>query len=268
MIDTHCHVDKVEFDPDRGSVIDRAFAAGVSGLVIPATGPASWAASLELARSRPGVHAGLGIHPQLLPEVDARDDDRMLAELEVLLARGGAVGVGECGLDGPTAAAGASMDRQIAVLRGQLAIARRLRLPVMLHALRAHDPLLAVLEREGLPGGGVLHSFSGSAEQVAPFARLGLYFAFAGPVTYPSARKPLGAVRAVPRDRLLLETDAPDQTPWPRRGRNEPAFLPLVAAAVASALGVPTDEVATLTTANARRLFGLGSDGAGAPREG
>jgi len=264
VIDTHCHLDKPGFDSDRDAVLGRARAAGVDEWLVPATGPSGWVALLELARARPGLHAGLGIHPQLLPEVDPREDDRMLGDLEAALARGGAVAVGECGLDGPSATAGAPMDRQVAVLRSQLALARRLNLPVMLHALRAHDVLLAVLEEDGLPAGGVLHSFSGSAEQVGPFARLGLYFAFAGPVTYPRARKPLGAARAVPADRLLLETDAPDQTPWPRRGRNEPSYLPLVAAAVAAARGVSAAELEAETSANARRLFRLGTRGAGA----
>ncbi len=103
----------------------------------------------------------------------------------------------------------------------------------------------------------MLHSFSGSAEQVGPFVRLGLHFSFAGPVTYPAARKPLAAARAVPSDRLLMETDAPDQTPRPWRGRNEPAALPLVAEALARALGASVADLDALTTANARRLFRL-----------
>jgi TatD DNase family protein len=105
----------------------------------------------------------------------------------------------------------------------------------------------------------VLHSFSGSADQVRAYLGFGLHLAFAGSVTYERARKPLDAARAAPRDRLLLETDAPDQTPRPHRGaRNEPAYLPLVAAGVAAALGVSVEEVDALTTANARRLFALG----------
>jgi len=257
LIDTHCHLDKAAFEGDRDSVLERARGAGVSTFVVPATGPAGWRPLLAFASARPGVHVGLGIHPQLLPEIDPGDDDRHLSDLEGLLASGGAVGVGECGLDGPTAEAGATMDRQREVLRGQLRIARRLGLPVMLHALRAHDALLGLLEDEGLPAGGVLHSFSGSAAHVARYLPFGLHFSFAGPVTYPSARKPLAAARAVPRDRLLLETDAPDQTPWPRRGRNEPAYLPLVAEALAGALGCGSAEVDALTSANARRLFRL-----------
>ena len=220
MIDTHCHLDVAAFDPDRAEVVARARAVGVTDVVIPAIGPAGWQRLRELALGTPGLHFAVGIHPQLLPELPARDDDRHLSELEAALARGGAVGVGECGLDLPSVAAGATMERQVRVLRGHLELARRFRLPVLLHCLRAHAPLLALLEELGPPpAGGVLHSFSGSAEQVRAYLPSGLHFSFAGPVTYERARRPLEAARAVPPGRLLLETDAPDQTPRPHRGR-------------------------------------------------
>ena len=256
MIDSHCHLDKPEFDADRGAVLARARAAGVTEVVVPAIGPDSWEALAAWARATPGVHFGLGVHPQLLPELDPSGDGARLETLEAALARGGAVAVGECGLDAPSAA-GAPMERQIEVLRGHLRLARQLGLPVVLHCLRAHDPLLALLAEEPLPAGGVLHSFSGSPEQVREYLRSGLHFSFAGPVTYETARKPLAAVRAVPEDRLLLETDAPDQTPRPHRGRNEPAFVAEIAAAVARALGTTVDEVDARTTANAQALFRL-----------
>jgi TatD DNase family protein len=265
VIDTHCHLDRPEFDADRDAALARARAAGVTDVVVPAIGPDGWEGLAALAAANRGVHFGLGVHPQLLPELDPRGDDRRLAELEAALGRGGAVAVGECGLDGGTAEAGAAIDRQVAVLRGHLALARRFGLPVILHALRALEPLLAVLREEPLPAGGVLHSFSGSAEQVGPFAALGLHFSFAGPVTYERARKPLLAARAVPPGRLLLETDAPDQTPRPHRGRNEPALLPLVAGAVAAALGRSPAELEAETARSARALFRLASAEGGAP---
>ena len=258
MIDTHCHLDGPAFDSDRSAVLARARDAGVTDLVVPAVHPDGWARLIDLARANPGVHFALGIHPQALPAIDPADDDRNLADLESWLARGGAVAVGECGLDGPTAAAGAPLDRQRSILRGHLAIARRLGLPLILHSLRAHELLRETLEHDGVPAGGVLHSFSGSAEQLPPFAALGLHLSFAGPVTYDSARKPLAAARAVPPERLLVETDAPDQTPRPHRGtRNEPAHLRLVLSAVAAARGETESSVESLTSANARRLFRL-----------
>ena len=266
VFDTHCHLDRPEFDPDREEVLARARAAGVTELVVPAIGPDGWDGLAALARATPGVHFGLGVHPQLLPELDPREDDRVLAELDAALGRGGAVAVGECGLDAATAdpTAGpfaAPMERQLAILRGHLALARKHRLPVLLHCLRAHPALLALLEGESLPAGGVMHSYSGGADLVRPYAAAGLWFSFAGPVTYARARRPLEAARAVPRDRLLLETDAPDQTPRPHRGRNEPAFLRETAAALASGLGMSVAELDVLTTTNAARLFGLRSAG-------
>jgi TatD DNase family protein len=257
VIDTHCHLDDPAFDADRDEVLRRARAAGVTDVLVPAVGPDRWDALAAWAAATPRVHFGLGIHPQLLPDLDPAGDDARLDTLEAALRRGGAVAVGECGLDAPSVAAGASMERQVAVLRGQLRLARRFDLPVVLHCLRAHDALLALLAGEPLPAGGVLHSFSGSADQARAYGRFGLHFAFAGPVTYERARKPLDAARAVARDRLLLETDAPDQTPRPRRGRNEPAHLPLVAAALAAAVAASVEEVDALTSANARALFRL-----------
>lgn len=262
MIDTHCHLDRPEFDADRDAVLVRARAAGVSDLVVPAIGPDGWDRLRAWASATAGVHFALGIHPQLLPELDPRGDDRRLADLDAALARGGAVGVGECGLDGPSAEAGAGpfpagLDRQLAVLQGHLALARKHALPVLLHCLRAHPALLPLLEQEPLPRGGLLHSYSGGAADVARYAAAGMGFSFAGPLTYERARRPLEAARGVPRDRLFLETDAPDQTPRPHRGRNEPGYLPCTAAAMAAALGVGLDEVDALTSANARAFFRL-----------
>ena len=143
-------------------------------------------------------------------------------------------------------------------LGGHLAIARRLGLPVILHALRVPDAIREELERDGVPAGGVLHSFSGSAEHLGPLSALGLHVSFAGAVTWPGARKPGLAARAVAPDRLLVETDAPDQAPHPhRRVRNEPSRLPLVVAAVAAARAEEPAEVARRTAENARRLFRL-----------
>ncbi|HET6412073.1 MAG TPA: TatD family hydrolase [Anaeromyxobacter sp.] len=262
MIDTHCHLDKAEFDPDRDAVLLRARAAGVSDLVVPAVGPNGWGGLAAWAGSTPGAHFGLGIHPQLLPALDPGGDERRLAALDQALSRGGAVGVGECGLDAPTERTGpgpysAPMDRQVAVLRGHLALARKHRLPALLHCLGAHARLLKVLSQAPPEFGGVLHSYSGSVEEVRAYADLGLFFSFAGPLTYERARRPKAAARAVPRDRIVLETDAPDQTPRPHRGRNEPAFLPDIAAGLSAALGIPASEVDSLTTANARALFRL-----------
>lgn len=257
MIDTHCHLDSPRFDADRSQVLERAWAAGVTGIVVPAIGPPDWDTLLELPATDGRLKIALGIHPQLLPELPEADDTRNLERLDALLSRGVAVAVGECGLDGPSVA-GAPMARQVRVLRAHLAMARRHRLPILVHCLRVHPALRQLLKEEPIPEAGLLlHSYSGNVELVRTYVNLGCHFSFAGPVTFEEARKPLDAVRAVPDDRLLVETDAPDQTPHPHRGnRNEPAHLPLMVAAMANARGVTPQALAEQTTANARRFFG------------
>lgn len=256
MIDTHCHLDSPRFDPDRNAVIERARAAGVTELVVPSIGPATWDPLLAWAEGRPGIRVALGIHPQLLPDLDPTQDGAHLARLEARLAQGKAIAIGECGLDGPSAS-GAPMDRQVAVLRAHFDLARRYRLPVLVHCLRAHEPLLALLAEAPLPAGGVLHSYSGSAEQVREYLPHGLHFAVAGPITYERAKKPVLAARAMPRERIVLETDAPDQTPRPHQGRCEPAHLAETAKGLAAALGCSLEEVVALTDRNARALLRL-----------
>ncbi len=256
MIDTHCHLDVPRFDVDRPAVLERAWAAGLEGLVVPGIGPAGWEALLEWPGRDARVQVGLGLHPQLLPELPPRGDDAHLARLDELLGRGVATAVGECGLDGPSER-GAPLDRQLAVLRAHLALARKHRRPVLLHCLRAHPHLLRLLGQEPpLPAGVVLHSYSGSADLVRKYAAFGCHFSFAGPVSFEEARRPLDALRAVPLDRLLAETDAPDQAPHPHRGqRSEPSYLPLVVEAMARARGEPLGAVRAAVTENARRLF-------------
>jgi TatD DNase family protein len=256
LIDTHCHLDTTRFDADRDAVIARAFAQGVAGIVVPAIGPDAWEALLRLPASDARLQVGVGIHPQLLPELPEAEDERHLEVLDGLLARGQAVAVGECGLDGPSAAR-APMERQARVFRAHLRLARKHGLPVLVHCHRAHPALLEVLRDTPLPDRGLLlHSYSGGPELVKKYLAHGCWFSFAGPVTWPEARKPLQALRAVPLDRLLTETDAPDQTPAPHRGqRSEPGYLPLIAEAMARHLGMSAKALAEQTAQNADRLF-------------
>ncbi len=257
MIDTHCHLDVPRFDADREAVLARAWAAGLTGLVVPAIGPSSWEPLLEWPARDARVQVALGIHPQLLPELDPADDARHLERLDELLGRGGAIAVGECGLDGPSEA-GAPMERQLRVFDAHVALARKHRLPLLVHCYRAHPHLQRYLKANAVPEAGLLlHSYSGSAELTPLYVRAGCHFSFAGPISFLEARRPLEALAVVPRELLMVETDAPDQAPHPHRGqRNEPAWLPLVVEALARALGSPAEEVAALTTANARRFFG------------
>jgi TatD DNase family protein len=258
VIDTHCHLDLPAFDADRAATLARARAAGVAGVLVPGIRPATWNALAELSVRHAGVAIGLGVHPQALPDLDADERGRcgdLAATLATAAAAAGpaVVAIGECGLDGGTG----EREEQERLLRAHVRAARALGLPLILHILRAHDlaPRLLREERAG-DVGGVLHSYSGGADLVPVYRDLGFAFSFAGPVTYPGARRPRAAVAAVPAELLLAETDAPDQAPEPHRGgRSEPAFVVEVVRGLAAARGAAQAEIAGLTTANAHRLF-------------
>jgi TatD DNase family protein len=253
LIDSHCHLDLPAFDADRAEVVARARAAGVTGILVPAIRPATWDALIGLAAAH-DLDVALGVHPQIVPELD--DAERALAVdadalAAAIAAHPGIAAVGECGLDGGTA----EPALQERILRAHLRAARALDLPVVLHVLRAHDAAPRILREEG-PVTGVMHSYSGGADLVGVYAGLGLAFSLAGPVTYPNARRPIEAARAIPADLLLAETDAPDQAPAPwRGGRCEPAMVTEVVAGLAAARGEPVDAIAKITADNTRRIL-------------
>lgn len=190
------------------------------------------------------VSIALGAHPEC-PGEDVSD-------LYARLVGSGACAVGEVGLDKRWE----NWERQLEVFREQLAIAEELSLPVLVHCVRAHDTLVRELRAAGLTVPVVLHAYSGSRDLVPVYAKLGCYFSFAGPVGWAGGRRMPRACAAVPPSRLLIETDAPYLAPEPHRGEPcRPSWLTHVAQAVAAARGVTYEEIATLTTANAERVF-------------
>lgn len=264
MIDSHCHLDSDLFDADRDAVLARAAAAALSDIIMPAVGRESWAPISELAsasRTAPRCHAALGLHPVSLPSTPAERDADDLAALAELARRGTLVAIGECGLDATIDLGAAPLARQEQVLVAQLALADALELPVILHARgpAAYQRLTDIVGAGRLPRrGGVLHSYGGGAHLLPRLVPTGLYFGFAGPATYPSARKVRASIAGIPEERLLAETDAPDQTPEPHRpGRNEPAYLVEIIAGLAAVRGRAPEAIAERTSANAARLFAL-----------
>jgi TatD DNase family protein len=253
VIDTHCHLDTHAFDDDRDAMVARANAAGVVGMLVPAIRPNMWQALLELSAKyrEQGWRCAIGVHPQIVPELE----DEEVVDLEARLAEMSteAVAIGECGLDGGIG----ERERQEAIFRAHIRAARAVGKPLVIHVLRAHDAAPRILKEERAHEvGGVMHSYSGGAELVRVYRDLGMAFSFAGPVTYPNARRPLEAVRVIPSDLLLAETDAPDQSGAARKGqRSEPAFVHHVLAGLAGARGEAVEETILLTTANARRIF-------------
>jgi TatD DNase family protein len=239
----------------------------VRGVLVPAIRPATWDALAALGRAKAarGLRIAIGVHPQVIPDLDAGERALLAADPAAAIVAGvvaaraaGAVvvAVGECGLDGATG----DRDEQEHLFRAHVRAARALSLPLVVHVLRAHDGAPRILRQEGARAigdvAGVLHSYSGSPDLVGVYATLGCAFSFAGPITYVSARRPIAAAQAVPAELLLAETDAPDQAPAAHRGgRNEPAFVAEVVAGLAAARGTTAADAAVLTTANAIRVF-------------
>lgn len=253
LIDSHAHLDDGQFDADRDQMLVRAQQAGVVQIINAAYDLPSSARSVDLARHYSFVFAAVGVHPhdaEGLP-ADYLEQLREMARLPEVVA------IGEMGLDYYRDLSPREVQQR--VFREQLALARELNLPVIIHDRDAHADTLDILRKDGVsPAGGVMHCFSGSREMAEACLALGFYISFAGPVTYPNARRPKEVAAWVPLDRLLVETDCPYLTPQARRGRrNEPACVRYVAEEIAALRGIPVEEVARATTENARRLFGL-----------
>ena len=260
LIDAHCHLDDVAFDADREAVSAAGQAAGVVGCVLAGVEPAGWArqAAWRAGRERT-VAASVGLHPHVVCHYDAAELEPGLEALHAAAVGDASLAIGELGLDSSRWVPRGSLPAQRHAFRLQLSLARELDRPVVLHVLDAHGHALDVLQRDGVPkSGGVVHSYSGAPDLVARYEALGLCLSFSGSITRPTARRTLEAAARVSPDRLLVETDCPDQRPSTRDGsRNLPEFLPDVVAAVAAARGASLAHVAALTTQNATRLFHL-----------
>lgn len=250
LFDTHCHLDDREFDADRDAVIQRARAAGVAWQVVPAIDAAGWPKLRETCAGTEGLFPAYGLHPMLV----ARHRPEHLAELGEWIARERPCAIGECGLD--FFIEGLDREQQQRYFDGQLDLAREHDLPVIVHARRAVDAVIASIRRVGGLR-GVVHSFSGSVEQARQLWKLGFLLGLGGPVTYERANRLRKLAATMPLEHLLLETDAPDQPDAGIRGqRNEPSRLAAILAEMAKLRDEDPEAIARATTANARRLFG------------
>jgi TatD DNase family protein len=268
-IDTHCHLDAAEFDPDRPAVIDRARQAGVHSIVVPAVTCANFEATREAALAAGGVYA-LGIHPLYVHDTPLEEAMQHLDHaLQLHRTDPRQVAVGEIGLDHfvPELNDEASRALQQQFYLAQLKLAQAHGLPVILHVRRSADALLAGLRRVARSGqpvkGGIAHAFNGSHQQAQAFIDLGFKLGFGGAMTFERALQIRRLAATLPRDAVVLETDAPDIPPqWLYataqartqgvRTRNEPAELPRIAQTLATLWQVPLAEVARVTTLNAR----------------
>lgn len=251
LVDSHCHLDADAFGADREAVVARARAAGVLAQLVPATHADGWPKLREVCAGAAGLHPAYGLHPVFLDQ----HRPEHLGALADWIGREQPAAVGECGLD--YFLEGLDREQQQRYFDGQLALAREYDLPVIVHARRAVDAVIASIRRVGGLR-GVVHSFSGSPQQARQLWDLNFLIGVGGPVTYERARRLRRLVTDMPLAYLLLETDAPDQPDAANRGgRNEPALLVRVLDTIARLRGQDREEIAAATTANARRLFDL-----------
>jgi TatD DNase family protein len=248
LVDSHCHLDMIE---DAAGAVAEARAAGVGQIVTIGIDLETSRGAVDLCEALPGVYATVGMHPH-----DAhRVDDATLEELERLAARPRVVAVGEVGLDFYRDLS--PRDAQRRAFGAQIELARRTDLPLVVHVREAGDEAMSQLAAEAADLTVIMHCFS-LPEYVEECNERGYYASFAGNVTFKNAAALREAAARVRDDRLLVETDAPFLAPVPNRGNsNVPAWVAHTAALVADVRGTPFAELAALTTANARRAFGL-----------
>ncbi|MCX8045842.1 MAG: TatD family hydrolase [Anoxybacillus gonensis] len=253
LFDTHAHLNATQFSEDVEQVIERARAEGVSHIVVVGFDRPTIQRAMELAEEYPFIYAAVGWHP--VDAIHMTDED--LVMIERLAAHPKVVALGEMGLDyywdqSPK-------DVQKEVFRKQIRLAKKVKLPIIIHNRDATADIVDILREECAEEvGGVMHCFSGSIEVARQCIDMNFYISFGGPVTFKNAKKPKEVAKEIPLDRLLIETDCPYLTPHPFRGkRNEPSYVKYIAEAIAELKGLSFEEVAQKTSDNAKRLFGI-----------
>jgi TatD DNase family protein len=254
MIDSHCHLDSAEFNEDRDAVIERAIAAGVTHMLAIGTGdgPPDLEAGLRLAEKHTAFFATVGIHPHDAAKASPGDFQR----LADLLAHPKVLAIGEIGLDYHYDFSPREIQKKAFIQ--QMEIAAAAGKPIVIHTREAWDDTLALIEQHWTPNGigGIMHCFSGGPGEARRALDLGFYLSFGGIVTFPKALEVQEAAKSAPRDRILVETDAPYLAPVPKRGkRNEPALIVHTARKLAELRGESYEELCDATTENFRRLL-------------
>ncbi|NLK44977.1 MAG: TatD family hydrolase [Tissierellia bacterium] len=253
LIDSHAHLDDSRFDRDRDYIIKNLGKNGIVLVINIGADLKSSIASVSLAEKYPNIYGTVGVHPH-----SAKDMDESTIEiLRSLAKRDKVVAIGEIGLD--FYYDNSPRDEQRKWFREQLKLAKELGLPVVIHSRDAQQETYDIL-KEAQDGTlrGVLHCYSGSKEMAMEYIKLGFYISIAGPVTFKNARVLKEVAKAVPLDKLLVETDCPYLAPEPYRGkRNEPIFVKYVAGTIADLKGISYEELAKATNRNTRELFGI-----------
>lgn len=252
MIDTHAHLNFDAFNEDIDEVIQRAKSSGLEYIIVPGVEPENLNSLLEFAKSKKEIYCGMGIHPH-----NAKESG--MNELQLVVKNSTddkVVAIGEIGLD--YFYDFATPDEQKEIFRAQIKIAKNMNLPVIVHNREADNDIYDILEEEQDGNlNGVLHCFSSNADFLEKAINLGFHVSFTGNITFKKVNLE-EVVKKAPIDRILLETDSPFMTPVPFRGkRNEPSYVKYIAEKIAEMKNISIDEVISMTTVNAKKLFGL-----------
>jgi TatD DNase family protein len=251
LVDAHCHLDFCDFDVDREAVFLRAKGEGVQHFVVPGTVRSRWNNVLALGQ-RDEVSIGLGLHPYFIQAHQAEDIDALDQALE---ENAQVVAIGECGID---ARFSDTWEDQWQFFNAQLRLAKAHKLPVIIHCVHANDQVAKRLRQQKLPAGGLIHAFAGSPEQAKAFIDLGFVLGLGGAATYSRAKRLQRAIKSLPDDAFVLETDSPDMPLCEQQGeRNEPANVATVCRHVAALREQSDKAIANASTKTATQLFTL-----------
>ncbi|MGE6261221.1 TatD family hydrolase [Heyndrickxia sporothermodurans] len=253
LFDTHVHLNDTQYDQDLEGVISNAKEAGISNMVVVGFDRPTINKAIELVEKYDFLYASIGWHP--VDAIDMTEQD--LLWIEELTAHPKVVALGEMGLDYHWDKS--PKEIQKVVFRKQIKLAKKVKLPIIIHNREATQDIVDILKEEDAKEvGGIMHCFSGSPEIAKECIDMNFYISLGGPVTFKNAKKPKEVALEIPLSHLLIETDCPYLAPHPFRGkRNEPAFVKLVAQQIAEIKGISLEEVADQTTKNAKRLFGI-----------
>ena len=254
LIDTHTHLDFPDFDADRTALLAESRALGVQRMVVLGVYQGNWQRVWDLVQSDPDLHAAFGLHPVYLDQHQPGDLLELGDWLTRLAGHRQLCAVGEIGLDYFIETL--DRERQQALFDAQLQLAVDFDLPALIHVRRSHAAVIATLKRFRLKRAGIIHAFAGSKEEAREYIKLGFKLGLGGAATWPQALRMHRVLAELPLDAVVLETDSPDMAPAMFAGqRNSPAHLPDICAALAQIMGISPEQLAAVSTANAREVF-------------